>query len=567
MIRIARYTIKKFSLNTEIYIFSIISLLLIALSASPYISFHLLAPANTEYTFLHNSISDYPYYVSFTNQGVYGRTTTIDQFTSESQSPGFIHIFYLWLGVLGRIFGLSAIMTYFAARILLGLVFLFTAHAFISYFIKEKWLRIISFLLFSLSHSFPRIATYSGVSYIEPYLNWWTEIDPIGRATFIPHFLMGHIGLTGCLLLLMILFRTRMFVLLIPTIILGMITGLAHPPSLGMVYYIAGTYLLMDGTMAIMQKKWKKWLTRLGIFGLFTAFTIPTLLYILSTTDHIFPWTLMKAQESLFYALSLPEYILAIGPLFFLGLSGILFLKWKNIPFNHDLRILLIPILWIGIDVLMVPLSKIIAYTPLPVKIPTFANIRFLSMAIQLPLSVLAVYTLQYLYNRWGQKAVATVLTVFIIVTLPVYQKTFRELYVLSPYVRYYALADSETVKAAEYMNANTKPEEVVLARPESSKLLSYFINNRLYTGQQIYTQYYDYKNKIVAQLLEGKTDKCSLAKNMINGNIRYIYADNTAEVTILDKYDFLGLFYRSKIRDIPVIYTVKFQTIRFACS
>ena len=527
----------------------LITFLFLFIGLFPTVSFYLRTPKNSDYTFLHNSVSDYPYYISFIRQGLEGKTKTVDQFTTELQTPALLHIFYLVLGRIGSIFSLSAIQIYFFARAFLGLLFLLSGYAFISYFLKRKWERILSFIFFIASGSFPKIIFGDKGIEIGQYLFWWTETDPLRRITFIPHFLMGHIGLTLGLILLIYLFKTHHPLYLIAGIIIGLITGLSHPPSLGMIYYILGVFFIAKVFFSFLYDRVS--FVGLGkqilLFVVYVTLTISSLIYILETTSKIFPWTLMKTQESLFYAIDMIEYLLSLGPLSIMGILGILVVlrERKNLTDEKN-SYLLIPIFWILIDIAMIPFSRFIAFTPLPFKIPTFANIRFLSIAVQLPLSIFAVYFLKVLKKNYGKKIFWGTIGIYILLTVTIYPQSIKSQLNDFSSARQFVYVSKNLVKAFEYLDKNTKEDEAVLTTADNSLLLPLFARNKVFFGQAIYTYNNEYKKKIVSQFFSS-FEKNAAYKFLKEGNVHHLLIDNLYTNEIISKYPFLDKIYETE--------------------
>jgi len=549
-------------------IIPLFAIIIILISIFPTISFFINTPKDSVYTFIHNSVSDYPYYISFIRQGTYGSFTTIDQFTTEPQLPGFIQIFYLWLGKLGRAFNLSPIHIYFFTRIILGFIFLATGYKFISYFLKEKWTTILAFVFFTTSASLPKIVTSAGGIDFWPYLFWWTEIDPIIRATFIPHFLLGHIGLAACLLFLLKLFKSNKLRYLFCSIIIGILVGFAHPPSLGMIYYILVFYLLILilSSRPSLRGAWRD-LSRmrdshseilrdsstslgmtvpLALSFIFIFFTIPSLLYIYFTTKLVFPWTLMKAQESLFYTISVTEYLLAIGPIFILGVLGILVMMKSLLTEKKNYQNLIL-ILWVVIDIVMIPLSYFLVYKS-PIKIPTFANIRFLSMAIQLPLSILAVYFLSFVKKRWGNKLFWGICTVYAVLTLVMYPGSIAGQTNISSSVYNFVYPKRSLANAFIFLDNLSNESEAVLASEDNSKLLPLFAKNKVYFGQSIYTYNNEGKSLQTDKFFTAKYTPDEAFNFLKGGNIAYVLVDDNKTKEKLDGYPFLEKIYDKEL-------------------
>lgn len=543
--------------KSEYIIVGITSIVFIFISIFPNVKLFLKTPPGTVYTFLHNSISDYPYYISFTRQGLF-RNSTTDQFTTENQTDGYIHIFYLTLGKIGSIFRLDPISSYFTSRILLGFIFILTSYKLISIYLSERWQRLTAYLIFLTSSSLPKVVNVKNGLDLWPYLYWWTEMDPWQRITFIPHFLMGHIGLVGITVLLVQLFRTKKIHYLIIAVTVGFITGLAHPPSLGMVYYIFSLYIFLQIGINVIKEllklsNFKKLIfvirdsnfLILILYSIFILLTIPSLIYILKTTSTVFPWTLMKAQESLFYFIPLDEYLLSIGLLLPLGCLGILtvLLNYKELTKKN--REIIILILWVVIDIVMIPLSRYISVTAVINKIPTFANIRYLSMAIQLPLSVLAVIFLRKIEDRriifWGVLTVFTVMT-----TLMDYSSLKAQLtdYVPVPQFVYPSVGLTNSFK---YLDKSTKMTDAILADLQTSQILPLYAKNRVYFGQSIYTLYNGSKGETVNRLFAGQMKECEVADLFGINGIIYVMTVNTAESDAINKYAIFQNYYSSE--------------------
>ena len=511
----------------EEIIIAVLSVLFIFLSISPTLILYLKIPADSVYTFLHNSISDYPYYISFIRQGIEGRITTIDQFTLEDQSPGLIHIFYLGLGRIGRLFGLSAVITYFSARIFFGLLLLMTSYVFISNFIKIKWQRILAFLIFVTSISFPQIVeTEKGIA-LWQYLYWWTEMDPINRLTFIPHFLFGHIGLIAIILLLLSVFKLFRLDYFILSILIGLILGLVHPPSLGMFYLILGLYLLFNLNVK-----------NLRTLSIYIISTVPSLIYIYYTTQNVFPWNLMGKQESLFYAINLVEYLLSLGPVLILGLIGIL-IKRKGEA--------LVLSLWILIDIIMIPVSS---------KFPVFSNIRFLSMLIQLPLSILAVLLFDFLKKRRKKVLFSLLISLQMVLTLMMLPGSLISAF--SPgnlSILNFIYPKKSLVTALTFLDRKTFPSGAILANQENSMLSVIYSNRPVYFGQPVWTYQNQEKKQRTEEFFSGKMNACQTFQFLKEGKIGYILTENS-------KNDFTdkNYLYLDKLYEEDDIAIYKFQ-------
>lgn len=519
----------------ELLIVFFICSFFLALSLISNIRQYVNKPTGTVYTFLHNSVSDYPYYISFIRQGKDGNLTTIDQFTTEPQTPGLVHIFYLLLGLAGKIINLTPVQMYFISRIVLGLGFLLISYKFISLFFHQYWERIITLCIFLTGASFPKEIHFEGGFSAWSYLYWWTEMDPLNRITFIPHFLFGHISLI--LMIYLLIKNKNIFTIAF----WGLITGFVHPPSLGMTYYILASLLIIKGIKNLIKKymRWRKYFEEVFKFITYFAISVPSLVYIFYTTTRIFPWTLMGLQESLFYAIQLKEYLLAIGPIFPLALiGGTIYLFIHK---NEDSGKYPILFLWIIIDIVMIPLSELVHYSTLKDYFPTFANIRYLSMAIHLPLSILTGLLLIKLYRK---NTVFFIITFFIylVMTTPMLYTSIKGQMVDNPSISRYVYVDNNAVGAITYLNNRLKNEEAVLANEYISQMTPLYSNNKVYFGQAIYTKDNLQKKTQIEKLFNDSADECDVYSIIDKGNIKYLLAVNQKERDVFNKMKYSGL-------------------------
>jgi hypothetical protein len=249
----------------------------------------------------------------------------------------------------------------------------------------------------------------------------------------------------------------------------------------------------------------------------------------------------MGIQESRFYAIDIVEYVLALGPLFVFGVIGavgVLIAKKDNRSIWWY-----VPLLWVVIDIVMIPLSRILAFYPLPVRIPTFANIRFLSMAIQLPLAVLAVYFFSLLQKRFGYFLMLFPLGVYAVLTALMYPGSIAvQLHDFSS-VRSYLYPSRDLVSAFQFLDAQKDKDAAVFLNPKNSLLLPLFASNRIFYGQAIYTSGNDQKKQFAKQFFGGEAKACDVYQYFKDGNIKYVLDEN--EMTAYPQYrSFLSQMY-----------------------
>jgi hypothetical protein len=139
------------------------AIVIVGLTCLPYLLAWRLAPAGTKYTGLLINHFDGESYYAKMQQGARGDWLFHLTFSPEPYSGAFIFGFYLALGHLSAITGLSIPLTYHFARVVAGIFFLLVAYRFIAYFVSSLTLRRVSFFLLSLSAGFGWVLAPFGI--------------------------------------------------------------------------------------------------------------------------------------------------------------------------------------------------------------------------------------------------------------------------------------------------------------------------------------------------------------------------------------------------------------------
>jgi hypothetical protein len=144
---------------------SAVAVAVVVLTLIPYGLGYVLARPGLEFTGSLMNPEDTNSYLAKMEQGYEGAWLYSIPFTSEPHSPAFIGGFYLFLGHAARVFGLSTIQMWFAARIVFTLLLFLTAFGFIKYCLpdpREAWVAYLialtgsglGWLLFALGQTY-----------------------------------------------------------------------------------------------------------------------------------------------------------------------------------------------------------------------------------------------------------------------------------------------------------------------------------------------------------------------------------------------------------------------------
>jgi len=156
-----------------------ITLLVIAATTAPYVYGYLQAPSNTHFFPVPalNKV-DYPNYFSYIEQVRQGHVLFEDYYTTEHQPRIIFNLFFLVLGLIAKIFHLSAPAVFHLIRLVLIPVFIFVFYLFLKHLLKDEIKRKICMILVCFSSGlgavfFPLLKNIS--PYQEPMDLWIPE--------------------------------------------------------------------------------------------------------------------------------------------------------------------------------------------------------------------------------------------------------------------------------------------------------------------------------------------------------------------------------------------------------
>jgi hypothetical protein len=348
-------------------------------------------PSVRYFELVHNFPTDYNFYLSRIREGIEGRITVLEKYTSEPHQGSFIHIFYVSLGWLGRWVRVPwerAGDVYHAARIVFAVALL----SIIAYFARKsfalfRW-QLVAFLLAVTASTWPKLVFYGGGWRFGGYMPWWSVMDSLQRITFIPHLIVGQ-----ALMLFLIIALADDHVLQKPGnwIFLGLITfllGVIFPPGLVFVYAVVFFLILLNTIPYLLQRKSHRisYVMHKSIpRGIVCLLGFPSFLY-LNLMLTFYPW---KRLAEFDIVKPLPfdylEYIKAVGPVLPLGLLGLgIVLLRKDKSQNTSIAWVLA---WV---------SLLLVFHFIPSQSP----LRFSEMIPHVPLAMLTAYVF-FIFAHW----------------------------------------------------------------------------------------------------------------------------------------------------------------------
>ncbi len=320
----------------------------------------------TQFTGLVMNPEDSQTYLAKMWQGYNGRFLYTIPFTPEPHAGAFVGVFYLVLGHLARLLGVSNLVMWHLSRGVANLFMFLVAYGFIAHFLADRQMRRTAYVLALFG---------SGLGWLLFVLNqpYWLGAFPVDfkepeahlffTALTFPHVAFGTtMTAVSVYALAQLPASSTRFPLLLANMA-NLLIGLAYPFLLYLVFTITALYWLQQ-TLQARRPLW-----RLGI-NMAATFLLPAPLYgyyiyVVSLNPVFQAWDVQAATPSYPW----PHYLVAYGPMLLLGVVW----AWKR-PFSRPNTTLL----WVWVVAV-----ALLLYAPIN------AQRRFVQ-GVQLPLAILA---------------------------------------------------------------------------------------------------------------------------------------------------------------------------------
>jgi len=494
------------------------ALLVLSLTSLPYLLGYYLSSPEMHFGGFVIAVEDGNSYIAKMGQGARGEWLFHLPYTSEDHKGALLFIFYLLLGKLVGISGLSLITTFQLARLVSAFSLLVTIYVFISFFTPWRALRRISFLLCCFSSGLGWLLITCGLSSLfgDMPIDFWVPDAFAFLVVFtFPHLCLSQTLLLWIFLLALLAFESDewRFSLLAST--MGLAVSLIHPYTLPVVGMVLGSYILATskrgGRSVWMQVK------HLAIM------TLPSAPYLVYTLYIFTAWPAFKAWREQSYTLS-PHplhYILGYALVGFLAVPAIVHL-WDR---KNERGLFLL--CWIVVTMLVV-------YFPLKIQ-------RRLIEGFQIPVCILASLGLaRYVlpavtcsgltrsltrFQRYTRpKLRRFVTTVIILLTIPsnflLIVTGLIQVSHLSPPIFH----ERMELEAMDWLAAHTQPSDIVLSSYQVGNYIPARAGNRVFLGHGPETIHTEEKEDIVRQFFQAQTSDAYRKEILRRYNIAYLF-------------------------------------------
>ena len=330
---------------------------------------------------------DYNVYLSKIKQGMEGRWNVVDKYDNNPKQKGvFLQILYLLSGKVGGFLRITPLLTFHILRTILSSLWILTIIFLSFYFLKNPFLAFLGVLLSLFAASWPVFYKYQGTTWIGMHMAWWQEMDVLKRISYIPHYTLNYIIIS----ILAILLSKQLTINNFRTICVILFFSFFIHPSAGLLFLIS--WVLYHFINSVWFRKYNRYQIAKIVYDtifLFLVAALPLIYFQYVTSDY--PWkSLVDFDKYSRFPLNVKEYILALGPVFFTGVLGLIVALIKKE------KKLLSLVSWI-----LGAFLAILAFK----KFPLQSELRFVQTANHIPLAILSVYFLftikQIILNGW----------------------------------------------------------------------------------------------------------------------------------------------------------------------
>ncbi|KKR32647.1 MAG: hypothetical protein UT63_C0036G0006 [Candidatus Gottesmanbacteria bacterium GW2011_GWC2_39_8] len=532
-----------YQITSDLFFFLVIAFAMMGISLYPTIFFVLHSPPDRVFPFLHNNAADFYYYLTLMNQGANGNWLAFDYYTTETLKPSLIEVFFVYLGKFGSLFHLSMPLTYFFSRLIFGTLFFFFAFYLIGKILPRGY-RKIAFLLTVIAGPVIKTSIVNGKVVTSTFLDWWTGIDPVHRASFLPHHLLGNALLLVSIIFLFNYFRKKQTISLLWAGFASSFAGFIHPPNVIILILTTVTtifiYLIKEiinqnkvagdaregprlraaesehrrGGTGGRTRGMIRFFLPLTIFCFFSGLPV---LILLSQTTLGFPWSIIPEWETKqFYPLS-EELLGGLGPIFLFSLIGIFWI-FQNPALEN---------IFIG------------TWAFLPLICIYFSNIfhlnavRFLQGAPFVPLSIMTGFSLLFLGKKISKshfknslKYLIYGITLIILLSFYIPALKVELSSQIAEYTPIYSniYLTKTTFAGLEFINKNIPPKTHILSSFYTGNYIPAFTDNVSFLGHHTYTYNLEQKQAALNIFYGGKMTDAEAKQFLDNYKITLIW-------------------------------------------
>lgn len=502
---------------------------------------------------VHNFPTDFNFYLSRIREGLDGRWTVVERYTSEPHQGSFVHEAYLLMGQLGRFVHVPfyrASDIYHVARVVFGATLLSAIAWWCRrVFAGKEVPALFAFLLAVTASSWPKLVAVVNTSVVSAtvdnisswrlggYMAWWSVMDSLQRITFIPHLVIGQILMIAVVGLLSAGAAKKSSGNAAFLGILLFVLGMIFPPGFVFVAGVIGVQWVLSG----MKKK--------DVLPYVIVFFIGGVsLYYLMQITSVYPWKRL-AEVDIIRPLPFDylEYVRAVGPILVTGIAGLLV-----VLFRRD-KALYSAVSWViawGIFLIVFQF------------IPQQSPLRFSEMIPHVPLAILSAYVFvtlpkNQMWRRVGVwcAALFILLGTFHMYSSLLWQTDFvdhkiRATLPLVPTGSYVMYPLNDVLSAMWYLYDHAPHDTVIMSETTAGNYIPAVTGQRVYIGHDN-TVAFEQKQESVHRFFSGAMSEHEARSLMQAAGSSYVYfgpqeREEAAGRDLSDLYPFMRVIYQN---------------------
>jgi hypothetical protein len=481
-----------------------VTLLTLLLAQMPHIIAYLSTPP--EMTFIGSVVNhqDTSSYLAEIRQGMEGEWLFHDRYTSEPHEGGPLFLFYISLGHMAGILGLSPPAVFTIARIVCGLILLSTAYWFLTLFLPRRQQRRTAYLLVCFSSGLGWIAMIFWPLLLlmgrEPIDMWVPEANTFSTLLGVPHFALSVSLMLITLGGLVVAFRSGRWRPVWAAALACFALSWIHPFDTLIIGAVLATYLAWH-TVERRRIPWRE----VGQVTPCFALSLPVVLYL--QFGVIAPNPVFRAwlDQGITRLPSLLATLFGFGLLAVLASIG----AWRTVRYR---QIDPLPLCWVGAVVVLLLL-------------PTNVQRRFLE-GIHIPLCILAAVGWPVVWQIvQGQGILKSSLRILLLVgllssTLVVWgAATANGLSHTNPYFLY-----RYETEAFDWLEAHSDSDDTVLSSAQTGIYIPAWAGNRVFIGHWDQTIYLTEKEELLEGIFYAATPPARREEIIQAYGIAYLY-------------------------------------------
>jgi hypothetical protein len=495
-----------------------IGLVVLAISSIPYLLGYYFAPAGMEFGGFLVDLDDSYSYLATMQQGLEDGWIYRILFTPEEHVGVYLNTFYLGLGKLSSLLGLSLIQTYQLARLAFGLSLLIMAYVFMSVLLESRDRRLVAYLLISFSSGLGWLILLSGsrtLRGVSPIDFWLMD-----AYTFFTIFTFPHSATAVTLLLLFFTLTLRYLeTFQLRALLLGSLT------LVGMCIIHPFSALLVDGVLAVywalLFVNRKRMPRREGLALMIWALTpIPLVGYYYQAfaSDPVFRnWS----AQNILPSPPVPHLLLGYGIVFLLAVGGLVYVIRRT----NERSLLLFAWATSAIVLLYLPFTlqrRMVEGLHIPLCVlATVGLFEYL-----LPVAMNSGWLNRFAHWRGYESSGLRRLLLYsvIVATFP------SNLYLVAGYSASALRNDPalyyrrEEVEAVDWLKSNTDNTDTVLASYTMGRLIPARAGNRVFMGHFHETVEVEYKKRLAVSFFQDSSSDDFRRDLLTEYGIRYVF-------------------------------------------